>query len=115
MQDEEVAGGIDVVQNVIERRGEAVDVLVVERRHEGGIEALHDLVGYLVALVLQVVKPPRLLVDVFETRHQVEQDAGGLLDLHRQPHKELEEPLVSRDQAEPHPGHAFAPFRRASV
>ena len=43
---------VDGVHHVVERAGQRVDVLAVERRDEGAVQALDDLVGQEVALVL---------------------------------------------------------------
>ena len=49
---EEVGRLLDVVDDVVDLRREAVDVLAVERGHEGRVEALDDVVGDPVALLL---------------------------------------------------------------
>ena len=45
---------LDVVGNVVERRGEREDVLAVDRRDERVVQAVEDLVRDAVALVLTV-------------------------------------------------------------
>ena len=49
---------LDVVEDVVETGREGVDVLVVERGDEGSIQGAHDLVGKLVALVLEGLDLP---------------------------------------------------------
>ena len=49
---EEVAGLLDVVDDVVDLGRQAVDVLAVERRDEGRVEAPDDVVGDPVALLL---------------------------------------------------------------
>ncbi len=43
---------VDRVHHVVERRGQLVDVFAIERRDEGAIEPLDDLVRQEIALVL---------------------------------------------------------------
>src|SRR4030095_11470464 len=45
---------LDPVGDVVELRGELVDVLAVEGRDEGRVQAAHDLVRQPVALVLRL-------------------------------------------------------------
>ena len=45
---------LDVVDDVIERRRKREDVLAVDRRHERVVEAIEDLMGDAIALVLAV-------------------------------------------------------------
>ena len=54
MEDLQPAGrAVDQVDDVVQPRGEHVDVLAVERRDEHPVEPGHDVVGDLVGLVLQ--------------------------------------------------------------
>ena len=44
-----------MVADVVERAREPVHVIAVERRHEGAVEEVDELVGKPVALVLQLL------------------------------------------------------------
>src|SRR5215208_1779146 len=52
VEDEEVGGLLGEVDDIVQRGGQAVDVLSIDRGHEGLIEALDDVVGDPVALLL---------------------------------------------------------------
>ena len=41
------------IHHVVQVGGQLMDILAVERRDEGAVEAIHHLVGHLVGLVLQ--------------------------------------------------------------
>ena len=60
-----------VVEDVVERGREPVDVLVVDRRDEHRIQALQDQVGDLVAFVLELLDAAGLRGDVFVLGDQV--------------------------------------------
>ena len=62
-----------VVEDVLHTGREGVDVLVVEGGDEGPIEGAHDLVGDLVALVLEVL-------DFTPVRREVRPVGEGLLE-----------------------------------
>ena len=54
---------VDRVHHVVERSRQRVDVFAIERRHERAVEALDDLVGQEVALVLDLLDLVRLVPD----------------------------------------------------
>ena len=54
VEEHHVDGRLDAVEDLVEGRGEIVDVLAVERRDEGLVEALDDVVHDLVADVLEL-------------------------------------------------------------
>ena len=67
------SGRTETLLRLSEARGEAVDVLVVERRDEDGVQPAHDLVGHLVALVLQVSHARGLRGRIVEPVDQLEE------------------------------------------
>src|SRR5437899_11248166 len=54
IEDERVGDLLDVVEDVVERADQAMDLLAVERRDEGPLEAAADVVADLVAAMLDV-------------------------------------------------------------
>jgi hypothetical protein len=50
-----VRGLVDVVADIVERSGEAVHVIAVERGHKRAVEQVHDLVRQAVSLVLEIL------------------------------------------------------------
>ena len=100
VQDEGVGGLLDEVEDVVEGADQGVDVLAVERRDEGRLEPMADLVADLVAAMLGrpdlggpglglVVGPEHRLEEA-----RAAEDVRGVLD------EQVEEPHVARDQAE---------------
>src|SRR5205814_1249989 len=73
----EVRRRLDGVEHVVERRGERVDVFAIHRRDERRVQALDDLVGDRVALVLSLLDPSRLQLDVGEVLDEVLQQRHG--------------------------------------
>ena len=55
VQEHAVRGGLDAVQDVVEAPGQVVDVLMIEGGDEGAIEAVGDLVGGDLTLVLDLL------------------------------------------------------------
>ena len=109
MQDHEIGYRLDEIEDVVEARGQAVDVLPVEGRDERGVQGAHDLVGDLVALVL-----PRLDLRVRGLRvpivgQELEEELGGVREIRRRLLEEVEEALLPRDDLETHPTSTFPP------
>ena len=70
--------GVDRVHHVVERAGERVDVFAVERRDEGPVQALDDLVGQEVALVLDFLDLVGLVPDrMLRLEHLLEQPGAA--------------------------------------
>ena len=61
---------VDGIHDVVQRAREMVDVLAIERRHKGPVQALDDLVGDEVALVLDFLDLIRLVPDGLLWRKQ---------------------------------------------
>ena len=55
VEPEQVGGVLDVVDDVVDRLGELVDVLAVERGDVLGVQELDDLPGQVVAVVLELL------------------------------------------------------------
>ena len=65
---------VDGIHHVVERPRQRVDVLAIERGDEGAVQALDDLVGQEVALVLDFLDLVRLVPDRLVGReHRLEQ------------------------------------------
>ena len=92
-----------VVDDVVELLGEGVDVLPVERRHERRVEAAHDRPGELVAAVLEGDHGvDRRVTAGAGGLQQLAEPAAALDDVRRGVVEEVEEPVVGREQSEPH-------------
>ena len=61
IQPDDGRGGVDGVDDVVERAGERVDVLAIERRDEGLVQALNHLVRQVVAAMLDFLDFVRLV------------------------------------------------------
>src|SRR5438093_2812373 len=72
---------VDRVHDVVERARERVDVLAVERRDERAVQALNDLVGQEVALVLDLLDFLRLVPDRTRRLEHVKQQPRSVPDL----------------------------------
>ena len=67
---------VDRIHHIVERPRQGVNVLPVDRRDEGAVEALDDLVGQEVALVLDFLDFVCLVPDgVFGRQHLFQQPA----------------------------------------
>src|SRR5262245_48573879 len=95
-----LGGGLDVIEHVVQTRGQVVDVLAVDRRDEGRIELLDDLVGDLVALVLDFLDRVRLGSRVAEVIDHLVEQRGGPDDVLGLLLEVVEEPNFLRDQVE---------------
>src|SRR4051812_37096843 len=105
VEPEEVRDLLDVVDDVVQRRGELDDVLAVEGRDEGLVEPLDDVVGDAVALLLAddhvphhlpMVRP--LLEHGLEKLGRAHAVAAGLLE-------EVEELALARGEQPTQPAH----------
>jgi hypothetical protein len=88
-----------VIHDVVELLGEGVDVFAVERRDEGGVEALQDRARQLVAALLagdhRLVRPLLAFEDVVHAAHAVGDVGSGEVE-------QFEELVIGREQTEPH-------------
>jgi uncharacterized protein Yka (UPF0111/DUF47 family) len=93
---------VNRIHDIVERTSELVDVLAVDRRDERPIEALDDLVGEEVALVLDFLDFVGLVPDgPIGSEHLLEQ-AGANAEFVGKGQKIAVELLLARNQAESH-------------
>src|SRR5437773_719950 len=95
-----VRGGLEVVEDVVEASREVVDVFAVDRRDEGRVQSPDDLVGDLVARVLDLLDRVRLGPRVGKGVDQLVEETGGPDDVLRLLLEVVEEPDFPRDQIE---------------
>src|SRR5438034_548621 len=81
IDNEALGGRLDVVEHVVQPRGEVVDVLAIDRRDEGRVQLLDDLVGDLVARVLDFLDLMGLGARVGEVVAEVVEQRGGVEDV----------------------------------
>ena len=73
---------VDRIHHVVERAGQRVDVFAIERGHERAVQALDDLVGQVVALVLDLLDLVCFVPDRRSgAQHLLEQRAPRLISL----------------------------------
>ena len=102
VEDAGVGDLLDEVEDVVEAADQLVDVLAIERRDEGVLQLLADVVAEAVALALEVAQlarePLALVVGAEELLEQPStgQDVVGVLD------EELEELLLARNERKAH-------------
>src|SRR3954447_22276409 len=101
---------LDVVDDVVERRGEVEDVLALDRGHERRVEALDDVVRDPVALLLADHDLAGELTVVGPAVENVLEDLAGLHDVAARLLEQVEELTLARREETGQPGH-----RRASV
>jgi hypothetical protein len=78
----EVVGDLfDVVDDVVERRGELEDVLAVDRRHERLVEAVDDVVRDAIALLLAEQDVARQFLRLREVAQHLVEQVGGAQDV----------------------------------
>src|SRR5450432_1057041 len=90
--------GIDEIQHVIERGSQAVDVFAIERRDEGLIELGENIVGHVVATVLDVLELLHAGFNVLEVLQQLLEQAGAVAKVAGHFGKHIEELRVSGNQ-----------------
>src|SRR2546425_360373 len=93
-------GGLEVVEDVVEASREVVDVFAVDRRDEGRVQSPDDLVGDLVARVLDLLDRVRLGPRVGKGVDQLVEETGRPDDVLRLLLEVVEEPDFLRDQIE---------------
>src|ERR671923_298857 len=106
---------VDVVADVVEGAREAIHVVAVERRHEGAVQEVDDLVREPVALVLELLDVPHpLLRPVERVRQKVDERPGDCDRVRRGLVVEVEELLALGNERDSRhrrllPGLASAP------
>ena len=102
VEDAGVGDLLDEVEDVVEAADQLMDVLAIERRDEGVLQLVADVVADPVALALQVAElarePLALVVGAEELLEQpgARQDVVGVVD------EELEELLLARNERKAH-------------
>ena len=96
VQPEVVGDLLGEVDHVVERGGQLVDVLAVDRRHEGLVEALDDVVRDPVALLLADQDLARELVALGVLLQQLLEQSDGALDVPARFLEEVEELTIAR-------------------
>src|SRR5207249_776789 len=82
IKDKAAGGGVDEVDDVVQLAGELVDIFAVKRRNEGLIELGEDIVGDLVAGVLDGLDDLHLFGHAGVMREQVKKSRGAALDVY---------------------------------
>src|ERR1017187_2751880 len=102
---------LDVVEDIVQSRGQRIDVLAIERRHERAVQRSHQLVCDVVAGVLQVLDGDLLL----RKRRQVFQALAQQLRRGHDGRHVLVEELVEASVAwQQRKSHCVSPGRRWS-
>ena len=102
-------GRIDRIHHVVERAGQREDVLAIERRDERAVQALDDLVGQDVALVLDFLDLFRLVPDGRSGASISSSSPAPWRICSRQRDEIVVEPLFPRNQSKRHPTSALQP------
>ena len=102
VEEHQVGRRLDAVEDLVEGRGEVVDVLAVERRDEGLVQALDDVVDDLVADVLELEHLAGRALGVAEVVHERGQQLRGLVEVGRELREQAEVLPLLRDEAELH-------------
>src|SRR5262249_6161910 len=93
-------GAVDQVDDVVQPYGELVDVLAVDRRDEGPVDVAEDLVGDLVALVLEAFDLVGDRGDRALAAKENVENSRAFVDAPRHVGEALEVPLVARKEIE---------------
>src|SRR5581483_10559184 len=90
---------VDMVADVVEGAGEPIHVVAVERRHEGPVEQVDELVREPVALVFEVLYPAGEVGSPFwKAIEQLDKSLGNRDDILGRPVVEVEELTLLRYQ-----------------
>ena len=106
--------GVDRVHHVVERPGERVDVLAVERGDEGPVQTLNDPVRQEVALVLDLLDLVSLVPERMRRLEHLLEQPGANFQLVGQRLEVGEELLFARNQSEGQSGSSLQPFLRTA-
>jgi hypothetical protein len=102
IQPHDVGGGIDRIHDVIERARQREDVLAIERRDERAVQALDDLSGQDVTVVLDLVDGVGAVPERMIGGQHLDENGSAAADLFRQRDEIVVEPFFSRYQSECH-------------
>ena len=92
-----------MVDDVVEPRGQLVDVLALERRDEGGVQLVECPMRDVVALVLDVLHLAHALVEAVPPLEHLLEQARGIEHLGGELIEQIEEAGVPGKQSEWHP------------
>src|SRR3954451_1341309 len=95
---EPTGGPVEQIDDVVETRGEHVDVLAIDRRDEALVDALIDGAREDVCLVLDVLDRPHMIGDVLRIIEQLRQHPRRLSQVRGELVEEVKELLVVRNQ-----------------
>ncbi len=115
VEDAGIGDFLDEVEHVVEAADQLMDVLSIERRDEGVLQLLADVVADPVALALQVAElarePLALVVRAEELLEQpgARQDVVGVVE------EELEELLLARNERKAHERVGLLSVRRGAM
>src|SRR4051812_11122631 len=100
---------VDVVADIVQRTGEPVDVVAVERRHEGPVEQVDDVMREPVAFVLELLDRAQARFAVLRIRLEEPHEGARDLDrVRRRAREEVEELRSLWDQTDAnHAGWTF--------
>ena len=107
VEQDDLADVVGDVGDIVEPRGDADDVLAVERRDKGLVQALEDLVGQLVAVVLDGVDFADLALHLGEVAQETLERDGRLEAVRRVLVELGEEEALLREQRQ---AHGFPPL-----
>ena len=102
VEQDDLAHVVCDVGDVVEPRGDADDVLAIERRDEGLVQAPEDLVGQLVAVVLDGVDVADLALHLGEVAQETLERDGRLEAVRRVLVELGEEEALLREQRKAH-------------
>src|SRR5579859_4429725 len=111
VHDQADAGGVDEVEDVVERGGQAVNVFAIERGNEGLVELGEDVMGHVVTAVLNVLELADAVVDVVEVLEGLLEQAGAVAEVAGHFGEHVKEFGVSGNEA----NHADGTLLRDSV
>jgi hypothetical protein len=112
-EDDAIDGLVDEIEDVVDAADQLVDVLSVERRDEGLVQALDRLVRELVADVLEILDLPRAPAEVVEAVEELDQRFRAGVGVARRLLEQVEEDLILRDHVEHEGGLRDESARRA--
>ena len=89
----------DPVDDVVQGRRQVADVFAVERGDEGAVQGAEDLVGDLVAGVLDVFEMARLAIHVDAVGEQIVQESRAFEVVLGAAVEQVEKAVILRDEA----------------
>jgi hypothetical protein len=112
-QADDLGGLAHLVDGVVQRGGQVLDVAAVERRDEGAADGLHHLAGDLVGLFLVLVDAGAGGLDAVAALHQVAQRAGSVDQRPGVRREQVEELVFLRHHSPEQAQHRVFPSRQS--